>query len=72
MQLAKRQQALGLAFFTAFAMCLMGTMTLVAPVLTANAIGAERLARTLPVLLPLLHFGSSRLALPLTKLFFKL
>ncbi|HEX8915754.1 MAG TPA: ABC transporter permease, partial [Humisphaera sp.] len=48
---AERQQALGFAFFTAFTVCLMGTMTIVAPVLTANAIGAERLARTLPVLL---------------------
>lgn len=48
---AQRQQELGFAFFMAFTVFCVGSMGLIGPVLTANAIGAEKLAKTLPVLL---------------------
>src|SRR3712207_4992435 len=48
---AQAQQELGFAFFTAFALFCVGSMGLIGPVLTANAIGGEKLAKTLPVLL---------------------
>ena len=47
----QRQAALGTAFFLAFTIFSVGAMGLIGPVLTANAIGAEKLAKTLPVLL---------------------
>ncbi|QOV87440.1 RDD family protein [Humisphaera borealis] len=47
----QRQAALGTAFFVAFTIFSVGAMGLIGPVLTANAIGAEKLAKTLPVLL---------------------
>ena len=50
-QQTMRQAELGHAFFVAFAVFCIGSMGLIGPVLTANAIGAERLAKTLPVLL---------------------
>ncbi|MDB5295777.1 MAG: hypothetical protein JWO31_1760, partial [Phycisphaerales bacterium] len=46
-----QQQELGFAFFMAFTVFCVGSMGLIGPVLTANAIGAEKLAKTLPVLL---------------------
>jgi ABC-type transport system involved in multi-copper enzyme maturation permease subunit/uncharacterized RDD family membrane protein YckC len=47
----ERLQSLGQSFFSAYAICLMLAVSMVAPVLTSNAISGERLARTLPVLL---------------------
>lgn len=47
----QRQAELGTAFFIAFTIVSIGSMGLIGPVLTANAIGAEKLAKTLPVLL---------------------
>ncbi len=47
----QRQAALGTAFFAAFTIFSVASMGLMGPVLTANAIGAEKLAKTLPVLL---------------------
>jgi ABC-type transport system involved in multi-copper enzyme maturation permease subunit/uncharacterized RDD family membrane protein YckC len=50
-QQAMRQAQLGHAFFVAFSIFCIWSMGLIGPVLTANAIGGERLAKTLPVLL---------------------
>lgn len=48
---AQREAELGAAFFGTFAMFNVIALALIAPVLTATAVGAERLARTLNVLL---------------------
>src|SRR6188474_1368783 len=50
-QRAQRQAELGVAFFMFFSMFCVIAMGLVGPVLTSTAIGAERLGKTLPVLL---------------------
>lgn len=49
-QQAQRQAQLGQTFFATFAFFTIGFMQVMAPVLTSNAIGAERLARTFDVL----------------------
>ena len=48
---AQQQAELGGYFFVAFAMFSVITMGLIGPVLTCTAVGSERLAKTLPVLL---------------------
>jgi ABC-type transport system involved in multi-copper enzyme maturation permease subunit/uncharacterized RDD family membrane protein YckC len=50
-QQTAQQAALGHGFFLAFCVFCIGSMGFIGPVLTANGIGAERLAKTLPVLL---------------------
>src|SRR4051812_35465187 len=50
-QRAQRQTELGAIFFAVFSFFCVITMGLIGPVLTATAIGSERLAKTLPVLL---------------------
>src|SRR4051794_19030306 len=48
---AQQQAELGAIFFAVFSIFCLGAMTLIGPVLTSTAIGSERLAKTLPVLL---------------------
>lgn len=48
---AQAQAELGAMFFFTFALFSVGAMSAVGPVLTCTAIGSERLAKTLPVLL---------------------
>ena len=48
---AQHEAELGSYFFAAFAMFSVITLAIIAPVLTATAISAERLGKTLPVLL---------------------
>lgn len=50
-QRVQRQAEMGMNFFISFSIFTLVAMALIAPVLTSTAIGSERLARTLPVLL---------------------